>query len=115
MRRNNRFLEPFQHFLVSFTLILKGFDKVSHHAVIGSIILLFGFIIFGFFLYSIIKKHHNEQFTLIAHWFEAIACLFTAYIFFTEGATYLPYVFLLAAIGFFIAIYVHHKKGHSHH
>ena len=103
-----------QHFLIGIILTMKGIDKISHHAVIGSIILSFGLIVLAYFFYSLFVKRPSQKLTLLAHWFEAIAALFTAYIFYTEGATYLPYLFGLAAIGFFIGIYVHTKKGHAH-
>lgn len=113
MAKSKPLLQFFQHFLIGTVLTMKGIDKISHHAMIGSIILAFGIIILVFFVYTLIAKRPSEKLTVLAHWFEGIAALFTAYIFFTEGATYLPYVFLLAAIGFFIGIYVHYKK-HRH-
>jgi uncharacterized membrane protein YfcA len=114
MPKSKPLLQFFQLFLIGTVLTMKGIDKISHHIVIGSIILAFGIIILVYFFYSLLAKKPNEKLTLLAHWFEAIAALFTAYIFFTEGATYLPYLFLLAAVGFFIGIYVHHKKEHRH-
>lgn len=113
MPKRKAVLQFLQHFLIGSVLTIKGIDKISHHAVMGSIILLFGIIILAFFIYTLTAKKPSEKLTVLAHWFEAIAALFTAYIFFTEGATYLPYLFLLAAVGFFIGIYVHAKK-HRH-
>jgi hypothetical protein len=110
MAAKNHLLRSIHHFLTGAILITKGISKISHHAVIGSLILLFGLMILSFFFYTLLKKRHGENFELMVHWFEALVALFTAYIFFTEGARYLPYVFLLASIGFFIAIYVHHRK-----
>ena len=115
MAAKNKILDSLHHLLIGFALTLKGINKISHHPVIGSIILLFGIIILGYFLYIVIKKHTDKTLVYIIHWFEAIASLFTAYVFFEEGATYLPYAFLLAAIGFFIAIIVHHTKKHPAH
>jgi hypothetical protein len=43
-------------------------------------------------------------------WFEALVSLMVAYIFFSEGKTALPLMFVLASIGFFISIYMFHKK-----
>lgn len=114
MPKNKPLLLFLQHFLIGFILTMKGIDKLSHHAVIGSIILAFGLIVLTYFFYSLFVKRPSETLTMLAHLFEAIAALFTAYIFYTEGATYLPYVFLLAAIGFSIGIYVHYKKEHVH-
>lgn len=114
MTTKKRVLNSVKHFLLSFIFIIKGFIKLDHHSLIGSILLLFGIIVFGFFIYSLRQREPNEKFILAAHWFEAIAALFMAYIYFTEGATYLPYVFLLAALGFFISIFMHHKKAHAH-
>ena len=115
MAANKEIIHSINHFIVGFVLSLKGITKLSHHVVIGSIILLFGVIILGYFLYVVIKKHPSNSLSQTVHWFEALSCLFTAYILFEEGAKYLPYGFLLAAIGFFIAIYVTHKKESSSH
>jgi TRAP-type uncharacterized transport system fused permease subunit len=98
------------HHLLTGTVLIKGIDKISHHSFIGSLFLLFGVLILGFFFYTITKKHHGQNMELIVHWFEALVCLFTAYIFFTEGKRLIPYVFLLAAAGFFIAIYMFHNR-----
>jgi uncharacterized membrane protein YfcA len=111
MVNKNPKLHSLIHFLAGFSLTLKGYDKLSHHhMVIGSIILAFGIIILSYFFYVLLKKHPNKKLDLIVHWFEGFAALFTAYVFFAEGAKYLPYVFLLAAIGFFISIYVTHYR-----
>lgn len=110
MAANKHLLHSVHHFLVGFALTLKGFTKIAHHPFIGSIILLFGLIILVYFFYLVIKKHPNEKLVDIIHWFEAFASLFTAYVFFQEGATYLPYVFLLASLGFFIAIFISHRR-----
>jgi drug/metabolite transporter (DMT)-like permease len=103
-------LHSMHHLLTGTVLIIKGIDKISHHSFIGSLFLLFGVLILGFFFYTINKKHQGQNMELMVHWFEALVCLFTAYIFFTEGKRLIPYVFLLASAGFFIAIYMFHKR-----
>ena len=113
MAKPKHILHSLSHFLIGLTLTIKGYDKLHHHVLIGSILLIFGIIILIYFFYSLFKKHLNDTLTLIIHWFEAIAALFTAYIFFKDGATYLPYLFLIASIGFFISIYVHYRKHKS--
>ena len=110
MTQSKKKIHAVTHFLIALTLILKGADKLGHHPIIGSMLLLFGLVIFYFFIHALITKKVEERFELATHWFEAIANLFVAYVFFTEGATYLPYVFLLAAAGFFIAIFMHYRK-----
>ena len=110
MQGRKHILHSLHHFLTGGALILKGSTKISHHAFIGSAILIFGILILAFFFYTLFKKHYGDKLELMVRWFEALVSLFTAYIFFTEGKTLLPYVFLLASIGFFISIYVFHKK-----
>ena len=110
MAGKKQLLQSFTHLLIGIALTLKGWDKIAHHPVIGSIILAFGIIILLYFFYLNLKKHPNEKLDLIVHWFEGIAALFTAYIYYTEGSRYLHFVFLLAAIGFFVSIYIHHRK-----
>lgn len=113
MSGKRHLLHSIHHFITGAVLIIKGIDKISHHAIIGSLILLFGVLIFSFFIYTVSKKQHNQHnqnLELMVRWLEALVALFMAYIFFTEGKTLLPYVFLLASVGFFISIYVFHKK-----
>ena len=110
MAGKKHLLHSLHHFLTGTVLIIKGIDKISHHTIIGGLVLLFGVLILSFFVYTLLKKRHGQHLELMVHWFEALVSLFMAYIFFTEGARYLPYMFLLAAIGFFIAIYVHSRR-----
>jgi drug/metabolite transporter (DMT)-like permease len=99
-------LHSLHHLLTGLMLVLKGSDKISHHSIIGSVILVFGLLILGFFFYSIAGKKQGSSPEVMVLWFEAIVCLFTAYIFFTEGKRFLPYVMAAASVGFFIAIYI---------
>jgi hypothetical protein len=110
MAGKKHLLHSIHHFLTGVVLTIKGVDKVSHHAFIGGLILLFGVVILSFFVYTLIKKQHGQNLELMVRWFEALVALFMAYILFSEGRTLLPYAFLLAAIGFFTSIYVFHKK-----
>ena len=106
MAGHKHLLHSVHHLLIGITLVLKGLTKLAHHPIIGSAILLFGIIILVYFFYLVWKKYPKENLHLTIHVFEALACLFTGYILFREGAIYLPYVFLLAAIGFLISIYI---------
>ncbi len=98
------------HVLIGGVLVLKGYDKFHHHPVLGCIIFLFGIIILGYCLYVLFSSRHNPVLPILFHLFEALVLLFTAYIFFTEGKKYLPYVCLLASIGFFISVFVLYKR-----
>src|SRR5687767_12335484 len=93
------------HLLLAFYLIIKGLEKFSHHKIIGSLILSFGVIILIYFLYVTLIKEGSRKLHILVHSFEALTSLFTAYIFFTEGKKYLPYVSLLAAFGFLIVVF----------
>jgi TRAP-type uncharacterized transport system fused permease subunit len=108
----NKVLHSIHHLLTGTALTLKGADKISHHAVLGGIILLFGILILTFFIYTLIKKLHSDRFELMVRGFEAIASLFIAYIFFTEGKELIQYVFLIAAVGFITSIFLYKKKAH---
>ena len=113
MVKKKPLLRNFLHLIISTTLILKGILKIPHHPLIGSIILCMGLVILCYFIYVMVKRsaaHHLEH---LVHWFEALASLFTAYIFYTEGARYLQYVFLLAGVLFFVAIYISGRKKHA--
>lgn len=45
------------------------------------------------------------------HFLEGLALLFTSWVYFEEGKTYLPYVTLIAAIGFFITVPFIYRKN----
>jgi len=98
------------HFIMGCVFLFKGYDKFSHHNLIGGIIFFFGIVTLAYFFFSLTRKRKLETLTNLVHWFEALASLFTAYIFYTEGKTYILYVFLLAALIFFIAIYISHAN-----
>jgi len=110
MAGRKHLLHSIHHFITGAVLIVKGIDKIPHHLFIGSLILLFGVMILAFFIYSISRKQHSQRLELMVLWLEAFVALFTAYIFFTEGKKLLPYIFLLAAAGFFISIYMFYKR-----
>lgn len=103
-------LHSFHHFLIGGILVLKGFTKFDHHPLLGSLIILFGIIILLYFFYTILKKTESRKMNIAIHIFEALVAIFTAYIFWDEGKRYLQYASLLAAIGFFIAAYIHIKR-----
>ncbi len=110
MAEKKHLLHSIHHCLTAAVLIIKGIDKIPHHAFIGSLILLFGVIILAYFIFTVIKKHPDKHLEPGVRWFEALVALFMAYIFFSEGKSILPYAWLLAAIGFFISIYVYYKN-----
>jgi hypothetical protein len=101
------------HFVVSVILISKGLDKIQHHhSFIGWTILLLGLIILSYFIYLKLSKKSHSTLDLIIHLFESIALFLTSYVYFQEGKSLLPYVSLIASIGFFIATIIH-LKGHK--
>ena len=106
MSKKHQVLHGIYHFLVGFVFILKGTDKISHHPFIGGLILLFGIITWTYFFYHVWRRKEGKTLSLLVHLFEGVALLFIAYIFYTEGAKYLPYVSLVSAIGFFIGAIV---------
>lgn len=91
------------HLVIGLTLILKGWEKIEHHyAVLGAILVLFGLITL-FYCVLLLRGAHwvGRRLHLGAHLFEALAMLFTSYVFFRDGKHYIQYVTLLAALGFF--------------
>jgi FtsH-binding integral membrane protein len=102
------------HSIVAFILITKGFDKIqNHHSFIGWTILLLGIIILIYFIFIKLSRKKHSLLELIIHLFESTALFLTTYVYFQEGKTLLPYVTLIAGIGFLIATFIHlieHKK-----
>ena len=103
------------HFIVSVILISKGFNKIQHHhSFIGWTILLLGIIVLSYFIFvKLVKKPHSTL-DVIIHFFESMALFLTSYIYFQDGKSFLPYVTLIAGIGFLVATFIH-LKGHKKH
>lgn len=100
-----------QHLVVALILIPKGYDKIQHHYnLIGWIILSMGIVVLGYFIYQKIKKTTNHYVTIAVHLFESIALFLTSHVYFIEGKRFLPYITLLAGIGFLIASLLHSYK-----
>lgn len=104
-----------KHFIVAFILMTKGYMKIEHHHdVIGWTILLFGFIVLAYFVYTKFSNEDHTKLELLIHSFESIALFLTAYVYLEEGRHFLPYVAALAAIGFLIAVIMHLLKHQKH-
>ena len=103
------------HFIVAVILMTKGFDKIQHHYnYIGWIIFVFGIAVLAYFIYVKISKKSRSFLELTIHLFESIALFLVTYVYFQEGKTLLPYVTLIAAIGFLIATFIHLKEHKKH-
>jgi hydrogenase-4 membrane subunit HyfE len=101
-----------QHLLVAIILMTKGYDKVTHHHnFIGWTILVFGILILGYFILIKLTKIEKGFFEPIVHLSESIALLLTTYVYFKEGKAFLPYITLIAGIGFLIAVLFHLLKN----
>lgn len=105
-------LRTLAHAVTGLALALKGYAKLTdHHAVIGSIILISGLTIIGYVLYDSRQQKHNRLLGTGIHFLEGLALLFTSWVYFEEGKTYLPYATLAAAIGFFVTVPVLYRKN----
>lgn len=108
-------LESFHHFVVAVILIAKGFAKLQHHhSIMGWTILLMGLIILVYFIFIKFSKKPHSVLGILIHLFESLALFLTSYAYFQEGKSFLPYVTLLAAVGFLVATFVHFKGGKKH-
>jgi hypothetical protein len=111
-------LPSIHHFLVAVVLLSKGFDKIQHHhSFIGWTILLLGIIVLTYFILIKLSDKPHSTLELLVHFFESVALFLTSYVYFQEGKSFLPYVTMIAGIGFLIATIVHligHKKRHEH-
>jgi presenilin-like A22 family membrane protease len=104
-------LRSIQHLITGIFLLLKGCDKVEHnYLLIGWVILGMGIAVVSYYLFLKMTNNNNSLLNMLVHLFEGIALLFTTYVFIKEGKTYLPYVTLLAGIGFLVAVVVHWVK-----
>ncbi|HUM48376.1 MAG TPA: hypothetical protein PLD84_15700 [Chitinophagales bacterium] len=106
------------HVMTGAVLILKGYAKITdHYAGVGSMILCFGLVIIGYVIYESRRKSHSPLLVMAVHFFEGLALLFTTYVYIDEGKTYIQYLTLAAAIGFFVAVlimYMRYKKSIPH-
>jgi hypothetical protein len=106
MKNKKKFIESLHSVIIGFYLTIEGFDKFAHNRFIGGLILAFGIIILLYFLYNIFTKRESVLLKLIIHFSEGTALLLTSYLFFKEGKIYIPYVALLASVGFFISVVI---------
>jgi hypothetical protein len=106
MKNRKHILESFHFFLIGFLITTEGFEELHSHAIIGTFMLLFGITLLIYFVYVQIKKKQGFILKVIAHLFEAVVLLFTSYILFKEGKTYVPYINLAAAMGMFASIII---------
>ncbi len=106
MRKNekkNKFL-PIQHLCIALILVPNGLDKINHHHnFIGLFILLLASIIIAYFIYQKRSKTKNNRFLITVYIVESLALFLTAYSYFIEGKRFLPYLIILAGIGYLIA------------
>jgi FtsH-binding integral membrane protein len=103
------------HFIVAVVLLTKGLDKIlHHHSFIGWAILLLGLTVLICLIYVKLSKRPHALLELIIHLFESIALFLTTYVYFQEGKTFLPYITLIAGIGFLLATILHLKKHQKH-
>ncbi|WP_445454173.1 hypothetical protein [Flavobacterium sp. 25HG05S-40] len=109
-------LVSIHHFLVALILISKGFDKIQHHhSFIGWTILLLGVIVLSYFIFIKLSKKPHATLELLIHLFESIALFLTSYVYFQEGKSLLPFVTMIAGIGFLMATILHLKKHYKRH
>jgi FtsH-binding integral membrane protein len=102
------------HFIVAVILMSKGFDKIQHHHnLIGWTILLLGIIVLSYFIFIKLSKKSHSFLELVIHFFESIALFLTTYVYFQEGKSFLPYVTMIAGIGFLIATIIHLKEHYK--
>jgi hypothetical protein len=100
-----------QHLFVALILIPKGYDKIEHHYnLIGWFIMLMGIIVLIYFFYQKIIKTKSHFLLIAVHLFESVALFLTSYVYFEEGKRFLPYITIIAGIGFLIATIIHINK-----
>lgn len=110
---NKQFKKAIHHLIIGFLLMLKGSDKFVHHQFIGGLMLLMGAIIIIYFLFDVIAERKSTALKRFVHLFEAIALFFTAYVYFTEGKTYLPYLTWMASLVFLVWFLVDTNRVHK--
>jgi hypothetical protein len=100
-----------QHLIVAIILMTKGFDKIQlHHLIIGWVILTLGIIILIYYIYIKIAQKPHISLEILANIFESTALFLTAYVYFHEGKSLLPYFTLVPAAGFLIVAYLHYSR-----
>ncbi|MBK6275861.1 MAG: hypothetical protein IPF58_14755 [Saprospirales bacterium] len=100
-----------QHILVALVLIPKGLDKIEHHHIFYWLDdSINGNNYFRLLYLSKITKTKNHFLLIGIHLFESISLFLTSYVYFEEGKKFLPYVTLIAAIGFLVAMMTHITK-----
>lgn len=92
-----------QHVAASFTLITTGLNNSDRFPVAGYSISAFGVLVMSYFLYRKRKGGNSAVAKSGILFLEAAALVLAAFLSHKTGKTYLPYVILAAALGYFIA------------
>ena len=92
-----RFRENLSHYLIAFSLLAKGFDKLEHyHHQLGKVVFIFAagmFIVFGTVFHDRLAKR-IKNFTALFHVAEGLALLVIGLILYQEGSSRLPYFYV---------------------
>jgi hypothetical protein len=111
MYNKKHFKKAIHHLIIGVLLILKGVDKYSDHQFIGGCIVFMGTVIILYFMFDLIWKKEGIVLKSFVHLFEGLALFFTAYVYYKEGKTYLPYITWLASLVFMIWFFVDTIRG----
>jgi hypothetical protein len=98
MANKKHVLESIHFLLIGFSIFFEGLSEMNERTVTGIIMCFFGVILLAWFFYAVKTKQDHFILKMMAHSFEVIALVVTAWIFFQEDKKYLQWVTLLSAL-----------------
>lgn len=103
--------EKIQFLVMSIILATTAVNRLDDYPVMSYVILGFALILVGFFILGLIKKRENQRLQVIGFICESIGLVCTAFVYLKDGKVFIPYMFILAAMGFFLAATIGFRRS----
>ncbi|HET8885779.1 MAG TPA: hypothetical protein VFM70_05430 [Salinimicrobium sp.] len=103
--------EKIQFLLLSIVLFATAMNRMDAYPVMAYIIMGMSLILLLFFILGFVKKKKNHQLQVAGFICESIGLIFTAFVFLKDGKVFIPYMFILAAMGFFLAATIGFRRN----
>jgi uncharacterized membrane protein HdeD (DUF308 family) len=94
----------FAHYLIGFSILMKGYAKLEHHHSLGEVIPIFFagmFIVLGAAFHHRIEKR-IKNFKATFHVAEGIALIFIGIVFLKEGSSQIPYFYFFLGMVYLV-------------
>lgn len=109
MNRRTALLQKLVHLLAAFAILMKALAKLEHPEGSWPVIMLFLAATITIVLITVFHERlhrHERLLDASVYAIESVVMAIVAWLYFHEGARWLPYAFVIASVGFAIAFVV---------